>query len=566
MCYFAKYLTLLLLYPLIISIGLSSCQDITEVTCQTRGIDPPLGQSSAVSFEVNCPAYCSNSVGNVWGDVIYTDDSSICRAAIHDGIITESTGGKVRFFFTDGQNSYRGVLRNSVQSSSYGSWQKSIKFTPDAVDVTCQTRGYDQPFADLNYPLFLVNCPSSCSHSVGNVWGDVIYTDDSSICRAAIHDGKITDSAGGQVSFRFADGQNAYNGVLKNSIRSFSYGPWRRSMTFSSSGTETGPPSAHTTCSTNAQEERFASKSDFTVNCPSGCDGLIVRLYVIYGDIVYSDDSSICQAAIHDGRITTDSGGSVRVYKRGTEQSFPGKTRNSITSRSRISSAESISFVNEIFTATCETTGQDALFVGLTEYVVRCPVNCQKDFSPVWGDIVYTQSSSVCRSAVHNSQINPAEGGFVRVYTYPGQHYCPERTSEYIPSSPHGPYAGSFAFNSSIRTTPDVTCNTKARDSSFAKSRETMFDVFCPSSCVDSSGIVWGNIVYTENSSICRAAIHDGKVTDSGGRVRFYKYKGQNSYASVLRNSVQSTAQEAFANSIAFIPPYHLATLPPHIG
>ncbi|XP_076810416.1 uncharacterized protein LOC143453138 [Clavelina lepadiformis] len=454
MCYFVKYLTLLLVYPLIISIGLSNCQDITEVTCQTRGIDPPFGQSSAVSFEVNCPASCSNSVGNVWGDVIYTDDSSICRAAIHDGIITESTGGKVRFFFTDGQNSYRGVLRNSVQSSSYGSWQKSIKFTPDAVDVTCQTRGYDQPFADLNYALFLVNCPSSCSHSVGNVWGDVIYTDDSSICRAAIHDRKITDSAGGQVSFRFADGQSAYNGVLKNSIRSFSYGPWRRSMTFSS----------------------------------------------------------------------------------------------------------------KIFTATCEITGQDSLFAGLTEYVVRCPVNCQNDFSPVWGDIVYTQSSSVCRSAVHNSQINPAEGGFVRVYKYPGQHYYPEHTSEYIPSSPHGPYAGSFAFNSSIRTTPDVTCNTKARDSSFAKSSETMFDVFCPSSCVGSSGIVWGNIVYTENSSICRAAIHDGKVTDSGGRVRFYKYKGQNSYASVLRNSVQSTAQGAFANSIAFIPPYHLATLPPHIG
>lgn len=38
----------------------------------------------------------------------------------------------------------------------------------------------------------------------------------------------------------------------------------------------------------------------FTVVCPAGCDAVENE---IWGTAIYSDDSYICSAAIHDGRL-----------------------------------------------------------------------------------------------------------------------------------------------------------------------------------------------------------------------------------------------------------------------
>jgi len=42
------------------------------------------------------------------------------------------------------------------------------------------------------------------------------------------------------------------------------------------------------------------TKDKFVVDCPAGCDGITDKLW---GTTVYTDDSYICAAAIHDGRI-----------------------------------------------------------------------------------------------------------------------------------------------------------------------------------------------------------------------------------------------------------------------
>jgi hypothetical protein len=51
----------------------------------------------------------------------------------------------------------------------------------------------------------------------------------------------------------------------------------------------------------------------------------------VWGTDVYSDDSSVCTAAVHAGRITFDQGGVVSVRLRGSESSFTGTTRNGVT-------------------------------------------------------------------------------------------------------------------------------------------------------------------------------------------------------------------------------------------
>lgn len=81
---------------------------------------------SGQRFTYTCP---SGSGGSVWGTDIYTDDSSICNAALHAGLITAGSGGTVTIEIRAGQSSYTGSNRNGVASGSYAAWHGSYVFT-----------------------------------------------------------------------------------------------------------------------------------------------------------------------------------------------------------------------------------------------------------------------------------------------------------------------------------------------------------------------------------------------------------------------------------------------------
>lgn len=76
-------------------------------------------------FTYTCPAGGSSN-GRLWGTDIYTDDSSICLAAVHAGLITFASGGTVTIEIRSGQASYTGSQRYAVTSSSYGGWPGSF--------------------------------------------------------------------------------------------------------------------------------------------------------------------------------------------------------------------------------------------------------------------------------------------------------------------------------------------------------------------------------------------------------------------------------------------------------
>jgi len=69
--------------------------------------------------------------GSVWGTGTYTDDSSICAAAAHAGLITLASGGSVTIEIAPGESSYAGSVANEVSSSDYGSFSGSFTFPPD---------------------------------------------------------------------------------------------------------------------------------------------------------------------------------------------------------------------------------------------------------------------------------------------------------------------------------------------------------------------------------------------------------------------------------------------------
>ncbi len=95
-------------------------------------------------FAYLCPP--NGAATSVWGTDVYTDDSSVCTAAVHAGLITFASGGPVVIEIRSGQPSYVGTARNGVVSSSYGGWSGSFVFVtaaspPQGRSYTTQPRG-----------------------------------------------------------------------------------------------------------------------------------------------------------------------------------------------------------------------------------------------------------------------------------------------------------------------------------------------------------------------------------------------------------------------------------------
>ena len=76
----------------------------------------------------------------------------------------------------------------------------------------------------------LVICPAHTPP--GSVWGTDLYTDDSGVCTAAQHAGRLRLRDGGQVMVEMAPGQRHYVGTMRHGITSADYGDWHGSFIF----------------------------------------------------------------------------------------------------------------------------------------------------------------------------------------------------------------------------------------------------------------------------------------------------------------------------------------------
>ena len=87
---------------------------------------------------LHCPADCSPS-GRLWGTDVYTDDSQVCLAARHAGVIGPE-GGAFTITVTAGEGGYVASTRHGVTASSWGRWSRSITVaSPDGTAVIGDT-------------------------------------------------------------------------------------------------------------------------------------------------------------------------------------------------------------------------------------------------------------------------------------------------------------------------------------------------------------------------------------------------------------------------------------------
>jgi len=194
-----------------------------------------LNGPSGTTFTLACTP--GGTMHAVWGSDIYTDDSSICTAAVNAGLITYERGGTVTIELRPGRPIYGNSERNGVTTSTYGAYGRSFVFKSGTSDSQAKEAEEGTPIiwnvstSMLAYEdgkTWKFKCPAPGKES--NIWGTDVYTGDSSICTAAAHAGVITLARGGTVTVELRPGQSAYKGTTRNGVTSSDYGAYAHSF------------------------------------------------------------------------------------------------------------------------------------------------------------------------------------------------------------------------------------------------------------------------------------------------------------------------------------------------
>jgi hypothetical protein len=102
-------------------------EDTIAVECNTTVRTAVVGEAGAAAL-VTCPTACR--AASVWGTNIYSDDSSVCSAAAHAGVINLNRGGTFEVQILDGRTQYNASNRNGINSSPWGEWDRSFSVAP----------------------------------------------------------------------------------------------------------------------------------------------------------------------------------------------------------------------------------------------------------------------------------------------------------------------------------------------------------------------------------------------------------------------------------------------------
>jgi len=134
--------------------------------------------------------------GAIWGTGIYTSDSSIGWAAVHQGLLEPEDGGVVALRVMPGQAGYEGSQANGVSTAAYGSWRVSFELFNPGLAGMGDGKGPDDGYSPISWEdtadslgistdldgvyRFLVP-PLPPGMEQLPIWGSGPYTSDSSI-------------------------------------------------------------------------------------------------------------------------------------------------------------------------------------------------------------------------------------------------------------------------------------------------------------------------------------------------------------------------------------------------
>ena len=93
--------------------------------------------SVGAKVKVLCPAFCAEkSESKIYGNEIYSDNSSICRAAIHSGKLIDGEGGRVMLLIGASYTNYESIFKNGIKSNKQ-STATNKSFTLEKIEEKC---------------------------------------------------------------------------------------------------------------------------------------------------------------------------------------------------------------------------------------------------------------------------------------------------------------------------------------------------------------------------------------------------------------------------------------------
>ncbi|XP_061142170.1 uncharacterized protein LOC133159170 isoform X1 [Syngnathus typhle] len=147
---FAKYVRLL---PRFLGLrfdvlGCTPDETFRDILCSSTAVGLVLDSS----MTVRCPPGCAQTY-TVYGTQIYKQESNICAAAIHSGVIENAIGGIVSLLKRDPQEAYNSSARNGITSSNDDGLARSPSYTFEDQEPRCLGPEWEE-FADFCYKRF----------------------------------------------------------------------------------------------------------------------------------------------------------------------------------------------------------------------------------------------------------------------------------------------------------------------------------------------------------------------------------------------------------------------------
>jgi beta-lactamase regulating signal transducer with metallopeptidase domain len=169
---------------------------------------------------------------------------------------------------------------------------------------------------------------------------------------------------------------------------------------------------------------------------------------------------------------------------------------------------------------------------------------------PVWGTDVYTDDSALASAAVHAGMLKPGERGTVLVTMLPGRDSYPGASRFDVSSQSYAKWQGSYRIERATDAS-DVLPD----PGTLVEYRDRVGQTFKFQVTGSTSGTIWGNDVYTDDSPLADVAVHAG-VLGAGqtGVVQVTILPGRNQFEGVPRNGITSQPYGPFPGAYRMEP------------
>jgi LCCL domain-containing protein len=169
-----------------------------------------------------------SALGVVEGTETYSLESPLAASAVHAGLLHIGQTGVISVRFRRGAMRYEGSDRNGILSQSRGASADAYEFDFTFLPQVMLSRLFDDPLTLSNHRDLVGRTLSILvtGSADGMVWGDDIYTDDSTLGRAVVHAGLLDVGQSGTVFVSLLPGEAAYRGSTRNGVQSATAGAW----------------------------------------------------------------------------------------------------------------------------------------------------------------------------------------------------------------------------------------------------------------------------------------------------------------------------------------------------